>query len=699
MPLPLQKVDASKFMLEKLAASGLTAADAKQLGIKPVAHAHEISKEFLYDDPGFHLPYYDASGAVLATSRFRYANPRMGARNRLVRYMQPSDTPPAVYLPRFKDTNWQTIQQNAQVELLITEGELKAACATKAGHPCIGLGGVWSFGSKARGLKLLPELEHFVWQGRTVYICYDSDRVNNDQVQGAEHMLARTLQAAGAQVRVVSIPPTLDGTKVGLDDYLVPTSGRLQPDLLPPLLQDAGVWEEQSELYLMNNRVAYVLNQDMIVRFPQEDSTDPEEKHRHVYIPVETFYRNYQPLKIMVPNAKGELTAKSAAKLWFDSPLRREYMDTTYQPGAARTLGSKLNIWTGWGADPVAGDVTPWLKYLDILFTPAQQAERHYLCQWLAYPLQHPGTKLNVAVVLWSPMQGNGKSTLGVTMEAVYGRQNTVIAQQGEMDRDFNGWLADCQLVRGEELTGGKGREYDSKLKNMISGGSLLINRKGKEPFKYPNRANFIITSNYPDSVIVDENARRFFIHELTNPPMPELWWHKQYAPWLYGAGAAALHAWLLAYPTTDFDPGGQALRTQAFSDAVDAGLGSAATWIRELKQHPDNVLRMGQVIVPHALYTAEQLMEIYRASSPQAGNDRIGVHGFTRNLTLAGFKRVNEGNAVELDHNIRRRVWAIRNPAHMQLGFTEASTLYMQERGLKRTTPKHKSTRKVGKK
>ena len=64
---------------------------------------------------------------------------------------------------------------------MITEGEKKAAKADQEGFPCIGLVGVWGW-QQARtrdnpdaARELIPDLAAVAWQGRTVFLVYDSD--------------------------------------------------------------------------------------------------------------------------------------------------------------------------------------------------------------------------------------------------------------------------------------------------------------------------------------------------------------------------------------------------------------------------------------------------------------------------------------------------------------------------------------------
>ena len=109
--------------------------------------------------------------------------------------------------------------------IIITEGEFKALASTQHGFACIGLVGVYGWAEKKKE-SLLPEMERIAWQGRKVYIAFDSDITDNPNVQDAEARLAAHLTNRGAIVKVVRIPagpPDLNGkpTKLGLDDYLV----------------------------------------------------------------------------------------------------------------------------------------------------------------------------------------------------------------------------------------------------------------------------------------------------------------------------------------------------------------------------------------------------------------------------------------------------------------------------------------------
>jgi hypothetical protein len=118
------------------------------------------------------------------------------------------------------------------VPLFITEGVRKADAGVSVNLCCVGVLGVWAFrGTNEFGGKTaLPDWEYIALNGRDVYICFDSDVMTKPQVHAALVRLKAFLEQRGANVRLIYLPPTADGRKVGLDDYVA--AGRSVEDLL-----------------------------------------------------------------------------------------------------------------------------------------------------------------------------------------------------------------------------------------------------------------------------------------------------------------------------------------------------------------------------------------------------------------------------------------------------------------------------------
>lgn len=172
---------------------------------------------------GWVIPYGDPRDRNCLW-RAKLDRPRLNADGDPIKYEQPIGIPCRAYMPPGIDL------EDLEQPLLITEGEKKALSAASFGFNCIAIPGVWNWQEKRprdeRGKpsgrrQLISDLSQIAWKGRRVYIVFDSDVATKPQVQSAERELASTLAKRGAEVRVVRLPKARDGSKHGLDDYLV----------------------------------------------------------------------------------------------------------------------------------------------------------------------------------------------------------------------------------------------------------------------------------------------------------------------------------------------------------------------------------------------------------------------------------------------------------------------------------------------
>ena len=263
-----------QYFSERLAESGLDEDDAAKLGFRPVDSAKFVHPS--YDPrPGFVIPYREPLTGKPLTShpgrqpheRLRYLGPELPgfkavAEHKPHRYVQPPGSGVAAYFPLL-GVDWREIITDPKVPIVITEGEIKAACACKHGFRTIGLGGVWSWLSKAACTRFLPELEKVTWANRLVYMAYDSDLRTNSKVASAVNALAEALFDRGANPYLVNLPNPKDQEikKIGLDDFLVAEG----PDAFESLLDLAQPLTLARALWAMNNEVAYVRDPGLVI--------------------------------------------------------------------------------------------------------------------------------------------------------------------------------------------------------------------------------------------------------------------------------------------------------------------------------------------------------------------------------------------------------------------------------------------------
>ena len=211
-PLPLS-TDHRRMLLEE---SGISPEIAAERGYRTVRSRKELPGFKGYQRrPGLLIPVLSPSGAI--GSRLRPNEPRRGKDGKPRKYEQPGKTPNMI------DVHPRSVAAlgDADTDLWVTEGEKKADSLTSLGLCAIALFGVWGFCVKGtRAKQLLPCWDHVALKGRRVYLVFDSDVMEKENVQRALGRLVEALKKRGADVRVVYLPNGQE-EKVGVDDYLV----------------------------------------------------------------------------------------------------------------------------------------------------------------------------------------------------------------------------------------------------------------------------------------------------------------------------------------------------------------------------------------------------------------------------------------------------------------------------------------------
>jgi hypothetical protein len=166
--------------------------------------------------PALLIPVYGVTGDIVL-HQARPDEPRMNGKGKPVKYETPGGSRMALDVhPRSRDRIG-----DPSVPLWITEGVLKGDALVSRGECALALLGVWSWrGTNSNGgTTVLPDFESVAFNGREVYLAFDSDVSVKPEVHKALERLKALLERRDARVRVVYLDE-VDGEKVGIDDYL-----------------------------------------------------------------------------------------------------------------------------------------------------------------------------------------------------------------------------------------------------------------------------------------------------------------------------------------------------------------------------------------------------------------------------------------------------------------------------------------------
>ena len=179
------------------------------------------------------------------------------------KYLAPPRSRPRLYVPQMRlpdgmKTNLREgctrsvrrLVNTPDYPMILVEGELKALAAMNTvglSMLVVGVGGAWSW--SYRGV-LLKDFDRVALKDREVYIVFDSDAAEKEQVAEARARLAVVLQRRGANVKIVDLPMAIGGAKVGFDDWVQMAGGTLLAKL-ELLLGGARDPDPQDEKYAL----------------------------------------------------------------------------------------------------------------------------------------------------------------------------------------------------------------------------------------------------------------------------------------------------------------------------------------------------------------------------------------------------------------------------------------------------------------
>lgn len=594
------------------------------------------------------------------------------ARSKAGKMLCPPNTPPSAYIPIAPSLpNWSSIPKGSRI--FLHESCIKAIAGAKLDTYSVGLNGVWGWSSRKHEIALLPELRDLPWRALELnpVIVFDTNISTNQQVQlAAKRLAAKLLEVTGRTVRLLRIPEDSETENEGFDDYVMRvgiTAARALLDTADEDLEEIDVDEVEMMKLELNSKVAVVRSLSRVADIETGTlmTTNAFTELVYAHYQATTFTANGDPKDVSVP------------KLWLKDERKTQVESLAYMPGHPRivndpTEGRLLNTWRGMGvtprADPVGID--NWLNLLSNNTTPDIAA---WILDWMAYPLQNLGAKLNSLLLIFGP-SGTGKDLFLQPLHTIYGA-NSVKISNDEIKSAFTSLYAAKQLIHADELKRVRSESdaVNQKIKGMVTNSKITVNRKGDPEYKIKNVANLVITSNYYDCVKLDEDDRRAAVvrwqpqHSTLDMRGIQSYW-RPLAEWLTSShGAAAVYAYLLSRDLTLFDPAAWAPETNEKSQVIDAARNPIERFVAQLREDPQ--LHLPPLTEGRCLFTAKELALYHYGDTPSKGQ----VDALSNELRNQNFIRANEDKSIRTKSGVNRW-WVIPRPDVPQQDWNNAT-------------------------
>jgi hypothetical protein len=594
--------------IKDLARSGLDKKDYKRLRLEVMDR--DATDAFVGEErASYRIPYFDLDGKRIAYSRVRFLENKKGrgfksaSREGTHRYSQKANTPPHVYYaPYF---NWRKLAKDAGQKLLITEGEKKAAAACKAGIACIALGGVFSFQSSKRHQPLIPDLEQIDWKDREVEICYDADVMVNANVYTALERLAVTLMGRGTKsISFIYFDAEgAAGNKTGLDDFLL-EYGVEAFEKLERQEHDAS-----HKIDALNQKVCYI-------------------RSAHIYWDIlnkKAFKSLYNVRECFAAEgvvSLGPTKSMPVIDMWNTSPKRRTVHNVEYIPGQPPlTKEDVLNTWVPPDIQPKKGKVQRWLDLVAYVMREGEYVD--WFLKWLAYPVQHPGTKLFQAPFVFSPQTGVGKTFIvDPVMEYIYGKSNFYRLSSDDLTSKHNTFAGNSVFVVTNEVWLPEFKDRTSAmsmLKDMITRERVTIDEKFMPKMKFDDRCNYYFSSNHADALMLEPEDRRFFVIEAPRKKL-SITVYRELDDWVRNKdGAAMILHYLANLDLGDFHPKAPALETKWREQLIGLSRDPLTDFVDRLVKNPEHLFMVNGSLPDLQLYRAEDIVTVFVSAYPRS--------------------------------------------------------------------------------
>jgi hypothetical protein len=507
-------------------------------------------------------------------------------------------------------------------DLRVTEGELKADIATF-------LSDIYTCSLPGVGLwrEVIPYIEDLK-PGRVI-ICYDSDKSNQVSTYSDQPFeVALHLSEFYATLKAMKVNAVIEDWDKklgkGIDDVLADG----HKDQLRLMSQEeADEYTGKVTGYVSGESAewVYIIQAQRFVNTSTgQELTKEQYKDKFQYM-----------------SKKKDVVAKALM-----SPTFPRIDFPTYEPNREKILTradglSEYNFWRPSDIQEVAGDATPFLEHCAYILP--DPVECGILLDYLAFMVQHPGSKVHWAVLLQG-IQGTGKSFFGEVMKLILGAHNVKYPSNEDLHDKYTDWQKNCQLIVIEELMARGRLELMNKFKPMITQPTCIIREMYKGSYELPNRYNFLLLTNHEDAIIIDEQDRRYCV--LWSPAQPrEKAYYDNLFEWVMENAGTILHH-LRHRDLSSFPAKGHAPHTEAKKELVRLSATPLKSWIMEGIES-EGWPFMGDVIA--ASHLSKCVPAYIRGASPNA----IG-----RVLTELKCKQLPQ---VRLSSGEKIRPWALR--------------------------------------
>lgn len=355
------------------------------------------------------------------------------------------------------------------------------------------------------------------------------------------------------------------------------------------------------------------------------ETKDSDNHFRLEHLSVQAFHQKLAPHTM---SYSGKTTPVSQA--WMRSKDRRSYDGLCFMPG--KEVGSNFyNLWKGFTVKPSKAGSPKARKAFEAFLTHTKDnvcGGDEILTKWLigyfAHLIQRPWEKPLVALVFRGG-KGVGKNAFIERFGDLLGPHFALASDSRYLVGNFNSHLENCLLFALDEAFWSADKKAEGRLKDVITGKSHLIERKGYEPYSVKNCTRVVILGNESWLVPASHDERRFAVFDVGPGKKQDGKFFKEMREGLEDGGLSMLLDYLQNFDLADIDVN-SAPMTEGLAEQKEESLDVFYQWWIEC-------LRTGAITYSdfQSDWPTEISTDQFREAFKRYAKDR-GVKGWTPN-------------------------------------------------------------------
>ncbi len=204
--------------------------------------------------------------------------------------------------------------------------------------------------------------------------------------------------------------------------------------------------------------------------------------------------------------------------IWLNNINRRNIIGLKFDPEMIEDK-NYFNIYKGFQYnvtdDNDESKIADYLFHIKDVWANGDEETSEYILNWFAHIYQKPWEKTQVAIVIPSKTQGNGKNLALKPHAEIMKSLYYSTAQIEEIVGNFNPSAEGRLLINLNECTWGGRKSQSGILKALVTEDTMTINNKNVKPYMIENYSNVVITSNDENPIEIDQSNRRYYVIEI----------------------------------------------------------------------------------------------------------------------------------------------------------------------------------------